>query len=212
VEDAPAHPQCDSRLRVRLRASSTQSGQGQISESGDLKEGDVPGPVTRAGSGFSGSFVSGFKPGSSWVLRCEGDMREQNVHLSASYYQGGGRFPHLGLVCLSIHVDHRRRSGSWLGPRSGRAPCLNKATARRQLLLTLLHAGINFAVPPRPCHDGASFTRAPRSLARLTRVLHGALVGDLQLMLRLLGEARRVRDGLSLTRLLWWGPQVLTYL
>jgi hypothetical protein len=80
--------------------------------------------VTRAGSGFSGSFVSGFPTARLGFTLRRG--HEATEHLST---KGTWVPPFLGLVCLSIHVDHLEddRGAGW-GPAREGALTLDKVT------------------------------------------------------------------------------------
>ena len=72
--------------------------------------------MTRAGSGFSGSFVSGFPTARLGFTLRRG--HEATEHLST---KGTWVPPFLGLVCLSIHVDHLEddRGAGWGPAREG---------------------------------------------------------------------------------------------
>ena len=80
--------------------------------------------MTRAGSGFSGSFVSGFPTARLGFTLRRG--HEATEHLST---KGTWASPFLGLVCLSIHVDHLEedRGAGW-GPAREGALTLDKVT------------------------------------------------------------------------------------
>ena len=87
-------------------------------------------------------------------------------------YQGDGGFPRLGFVCLSIHAAHRRRSGSWLGPRSesGRAPCLSSCLDKATPLAASQPASQPArASQPASAADTAPAWQAPRQLPRPAR-------------------------------------------
>lgn len=85
--------------------------------------------MTRAGSGFSGSFVSGFPTARLGFTLRRG--HEATEHLST---KGTWVPPFLGLVCLSIHVDHLEddRGAGW-GPAREGALILGKVTLFRQV-------------------------------------------------------------------------------
>ncbi len=71
-------------------------------------------PVTRAGSGFSGSFVSGFPTARLGFTLRRG--HEGTEHLST---KGTWVLPLTGLVCLPVHAGHLETigepAGAWLG-------------------------------------------------------------------------------------------------
>ena len=83
--------------------------------------------MTRAGSGFSGSFVSGFPTARLGFTLRRGLGHEATEHLST---KGTWVPPFLGLVCLSIHADHLEddRGAGW-GPAREGALTLDKVTS-----------------------------------------------------------------------------------